>query len=481
MEVDMGEIAPFASVGTRNAPRITASYARYVFWVMFAISFLNYLDRYMLSGAINVIAKELNFGIEGIGFISSAFLLVYTFSTLPLAIWADRTNRKTVVATCVAAWSVITALTALAANYSILFIARMLLGVGEAGYFPAGTALMSDYFSRARRSRIMSWWNVAQVVGILFGTAIGGIVAGLYTGSWRLAFVFTGIPGLFLAWLAWRLREPRRNQADEEAAELDPHMLAMVPEEEAPRHTIKISQNVVAQIKSLLRIRTLLVLTAMQIFAFFVLYVGITFLPTYLQQKDTFGLSSGVAGVFAGGVIALAGLVGTVLGGYMADAFNRRYPGARVLVCGIGFLLSAPAFALAVTIHSLILFTIFFVLTTILLTIYQGPSTAAVQDVVPSFLRATAVCVVLLIAHLLGDAFSPTIVSVLAGAFDPTHGQHFRTGMAGGDLSLALLVTCVPALTLAGLIGTFGARWMGADVVAAEQADRAAKAASEEQ
>jgi MFS transporter, Spinster family, sphingosine-1-phosphate transporter len=170
-------------------------------------------------------------------------------------------------------------------------------------------------------------------------------------------------------------------------------------------------------------------------------------------------------------------MVGTIAGGYLADALNRRYPGARVLVCGIGFLLSAPAFALALLTHNLTVFTIFFIITAILLTFYQGPSTAAIQDVVPSFLRATAVCVVLLIAHLLGDAFSPTIVSIIAAAFDPTHGQHFRDGVAGQDLGMALLVTCVPALVLAGGIGIFGARWMGADIVAAEQADRAAKAA----
>lgn len=147
-----------------------------------------------------------------------------------------------------------------------------------------------------------------------------------------------------------------------------------------------------------------------------------------------------------------------------------------MLVCGIGFLLSAPSFALAITTHNLTVFTIFFVLTAILITLYQGPSTAAIQDVVPSFLRATAVCIVLLIAHLLGDAFSPTIVSVLAAAFDPTHGLHFKNGVAGGDLSLALLITCVPALAIAGLVGIFGARWMGGDILAAEQADREARA-----
>ncbi len=468
----MREISP----DLKTVPRIKASYARYVFWIMFAISFLNYLDRSILSGAMNIIAKELHFGIEGIGFISSAFLVIYTLGIMPLGILADRLARKNVVASTVAVWSVITALTALSMNFAMLFASRMLLGIGEAGYFPAGTALMSDYFSRKNRSRILSWWSVAQVFGILFGTAIGGIVAGLYTGAWRLAFIFTGIPGLFLAFLAWRLREPKRNQADEEAAENDPSFT--VPEVgKEPPHTIKIPQSIAAQIKSLLRIKTLIVLTVMQIFAYFVVSVNLTFLPTYLQQNDTFGFTSGKAGLFSGGVIALAGMVGTVAGGYLADALTRRYAGARILICGIGFLLSAPSFALAVTTHNLVLFTLFFVITTILLTFYQGPSTAAVQDIAPSFLRATAVSTVLLIAHLLGDAFSPSIVSVLAATFDPTHGLHFKNALAGHDMSMALLVTCVPALVLAGLIGIFGARWMGADVAAAEQADRAVKQA----
>lgn len=458
------------------APRIKASYARYVFWVMFAISFLNYLDRSILSGAINEIAKELHFGIEGIGFISSAFLVVYTLGIMPLGVLADRMARKNVVAACVAIWSAITALTALSTSFATLFISRMLLGIGEAGYFPAGTALMSDYFSREKRSRILSWWSVAQVVGILFGTAIGGIVAGLYTGAWRLAFIFTGIPGLLVALLVWRLREPRRNQADEEAADLDPALIATEVRDE-PGPVIHTSQGIAIQIKTLLRIRSLIVLTVMQIFAYFVIYVNLTFLPTYLQQKDTFGLSSGSAGLFSGGVIALAGMVGTVAGGYLADVIARRHTGARILICGIGFLLSAPCFVVAITTHNLLFFTLFFVITTILLTFYQGPSTAALQDVVPSFLRATALSIVLLIAHLLGDAFSPSIVSVLAASFDPTHGLHFKNALAGGDLSLALLVTCVPALVLAGLIGIFGARWMGGDVAAAEEIDRAAREA----
>ena len=470
----MSDIAPSADVGTRTSPRITTGYARYVFWIMFLISFLNYLDRNVLTGAANVIAKELGFSLDGIGYIASAFLIIYTLGTVPLGIWADRAKRRDVVAISVAFWSVATAATALATNFATLFLSRMVLGIGEAGYFPAGTALMSDYFSREKRSRIMSWWSVAQLVGILVGFVIGGALAGLYPGSWRLAFIFTGIPGLLLALLVWRVREPRRNQADEEDMEIY-EARATTKEAQGAEHPIRASTNVFAQFGALLRIRTLVVLILMQIFAFFVLTVNVVFLPTYMQQKDTFGLTSGQAGLFSGAVVVLAGMAGTVLGGYMADWLNKSHPGSRILVCGIGFLLGAPAFAAAVTFHNLPVFTIFFVLSTLLLTLYTGPSTAATQDVVPSALRASAIAISLLIAHLLGDAFSPTLVGVLATSFDPTHGHHFATGMAGQDLSTALLVTCTPALIIAGLIGLFGARWMKGDIAAADEADRIAR------
>ena len=466
----MSDLSPTANPDLGVTKKATRGYAMYVFWVMFSISFLNYLDRNVLSGAANVVARELGFGFDGIGVIASSFLVVYTLSTIPLGIWADRTKRKNVVAICVAIWSLATAFTALANSFLTLFISRMVLGIGEAGYFPAGTALMSDYFSRSKRSRIMSWWSVGQLIGILVGFVIGGVLAGM--GKWRLAFIFTGIPGLLLAFLAWRLREPRRNEADEEEVALYPYTLGQMAEIEEPHQTIHISSNVFSQFGMLLRIKTLVVLIIMQIFAFFVLGVNVVFLPTYLQQLDIFGLSSGQAGLFSGAVIVLAGLVGTVLGGYMADWLNRRHQGARVLVCGIGFLLSAPSFALAITTHNFLIFSVFFIVTTILLTLYTGPSTAATQDVVPAILRASAIAVSLFFAHLLGDAFAPTLVGFLASAFDPTHGQHFAHNMGGQDLARALLLTCTPALLIAGLVGIFGARWMEADVATAQEADK---------
>jgi MFS transporter, Spinster family, sphingosine-1-phosphate transporter len=280
---------------------------------------------------------------------------------------------------------------------------------------------------------------------------------------------------LLLAFLAWRLREPRRNQADEEAIELDPHSAVNEVEVIDSPHAMVVPKNVFKQFGRLFQIRTLVVLIVMQIFAFFSLGAAVVYLPIYLQQKDTLGLSSGLASILAGGVVVIAGIVGLLLGGYMSDVLNRRHAGARVLVCGIGFLLCAPAFAIAVTVHSIGVFIVSFFITAMLINVYNGPSTAATQDVVPSILRATAVAVSLLLAHLLGDAFAPSLIGILAKAFDPTHGGHFANNLAGGDLSMALLVTCVPTLIIAGLVGIFGARWMKGDIAAAELADKSAR------
>src|SRR5947209_8533630 len=139
----------------------------------------------------------------------------------------------------------------------------------------------------------------------------------------------------------------------------------------------------------------------------------------------------------------------------MSDCFHRRHPGARILVCGIGFLIGAPSYILSVivglTSHNIAVYSIFFFSTTLLLNMYAGPAIAATQDVVPSALRASAVAISAFIGHLLGDAFAPSLVGLLAGLIDPTHGQHFAHNLAGYDLSMALVYTCPPALLIAGL------------------------------
>ncbi|MBX5451097.1 spinster family MFS transporter [Thermogemmatispora sp.] len=575
----MNPSAPSVNADLGASRRRTSSYATYVFMIMFSINFLNYMDRYIFIGASPIIGQELGLGLDQLGYLSSAFLIIYTLGTLPFGIWADRTRRKNVVALCVSVWSLATAFTALASNFVALFLSRMVLGIGEAGYYPAGTALLSDYYSRKKRAQIMSRWGAGSMIGLMVGYVLGGFLASLGKGTWRFAFLIAGIPGLVLALLAWRLREPRRNEADErekmeteqagarsteeeqrasslvqihrksvlqaliyllggfilgggasslvlknwgialafviigvvlvlvialfalggllfirrwqqnsmraQASDMEQAIAASLAETAATpppapaeiEEPIAISWRLLRQdFVALFRIRSLIVLTLVQAFAFYAQGASVTFLPVYLHQQDALGLTAAQAATLSGVVVVIAGIAGLIIGGYLADILNPFHPGARILVCGIGFLLCAPSFALAVTARSTTAFMVFFFITAMLILLYNGPCTAAIQDTVPSALRASAVALSLLVAHLLGDAFAPSLVGVLAQHFDPTHGSHFAHNIAGQDLRQALLVTCVPMLALAGLIGIFGARWMKSDVAAAQRADALAQA-----
>ncbi|GHO83951.1 hypothetical protein KSZ_19570 [Dictyobacter formicarum] len=315
--------------------------------------------------------------------------------------------------------------------------------------------------------------GVAQYIGIFAGFAIGGLLGGM--GLWRQAFLVASLPGLLMAILVWRIREPRRNQADEEAMLEEEGRLPSIEKEQPalPAHMAIVKESILKQCWQLLHIKTLLVLTVVQIFAFFVLSVNVTYLPLYLQQGDTFHLSQQFTGIYSGSVIVIAGIIGNLSGGYISDRLGRRFAGARVLICGLSFLISAPTFIAAVLARDFTLFTIFLFITVILFSIYGGPGTAATQDVVPSWLRSSAIAVTVLIAHLLGDAFAPAIIGVMATNFDPTHGQHFLHNMAGGELGQAILITCAPALVIAGIVGIVGARWLQRDVEAATAIEKA--------
>src|SRR5919201_2059355 len=130
-------------------------YARYVLAVMVGINFLNYLDRFILPSVATKIQAEFHLSDSQVGLLGSAFLLVYALATIPFGLWADRGVRKTVVGVGVTIWSLATLFTGLARSYVQLFIARAVLGIGEASYYPAGTALLGDSFGREGRAREM--------------------------------------------------------------------------------------------------------------------------------------------------------------------------------------------------------------------------------------------------------------------------------------------------------------------------------------
>jgi MFS family permease len=469
------------STGLSEVVRKNTRYASYVFWVMFSINFFNYFDRYILPAALTPISTDLNLSPAATGLLPSAFLTVYAIFALPLGYWADRGVRKNVIALGVGIWSIFTFLSGFAIELVTLFISRALVGIGEAGYYPAGTSLLSDYFPSAKRAQILSRWTAGSLIGLALGFTLGGIIADIGStcntcvghiagiSSWRFAFFLAGVPGLFFTFLAYRLREPRRGQADgwiadDSIAEAAPSAQPKVPLGQAFRE--------------LLSNRTIVVTILIQIFGFWVLGSAANWLPTFLTLK--YGVNTGTAGTISGGVLVFAGIAGALLGGWAADLFTRRWISGRVLVGALGFLISAPLLVFALISPSLGVFLPFFFLTGMLLNVYNGPLSAISQDVVRPELRAMAVAITLLIGHLLGDATSSFQVGILINSLahlnplDFSHQGGLGSLDPGGQYtSNAMLLTMPAMLVISGLIGLIGSRVVRKDLQAIESQKQA--------
>ena len=401
---------------------------------MFGINLLNYLDRYVAASVAPMVQKELHLTDSEIGLFGTAFLLVYAVAAVPFGYWADRGVRKHVISVGVAIWSVATLLTGFARTYLQLFISRAAVGIGEASYYPAGTSLMSDYFPKEVRSRVMSIWGAGSTVGIALGFAGGGYLADLY--GWRTAFFICGGPGLVFAILAFTMREPLRG-----AVEKGPSLR-------------KTADAGIRQFFDLLKIPTLRATIIAQTLLFFVLASNAFWLPTVLQRR--FDLTSTSAGVLAGGVIVIGGLVGTLAGGWLADKRATSTPTAHLEVGIAGFVAGAVLVTAAILSPTMTVFVPLFLLAVVALYLYSGPFTALSQNVVSPGLRASAVTALLFIAHVFGDSHSPFDIGLLSD-------------WLGGNLQLALLITSPTLLLAAAAVAAMGLRTVKRDTERMEQ------------
>jgi MFS family permease len=417
--------------------RPTVGQARFGFTILFIINVLNYADRYVLPAVLPKIQADMGLTLFQEGLIGSAFILVYAIATLPLGVWADRSIRKNIVALCVGIWSVATVLAGFTVNFLQLLGVRSVLGIGEAGYAPASLSLLGDFFSKEKRGRILSYWSSGTLLGAAIGFTLGGLVADAF--GWRYAFFLVGLPGLVAAYLAWRMLEPVRGAFDSSGGSEN-------YADSVPAHG-SFGKDFLGSLKKLRPISTYWTLVAALVFSFFTIWGTAYWLPTYIVHS--FHISVGIAGFFSGLVLVSSGLIGTVAGGWLADFAQRRRPEGRLLVAALGFLVGAPLVLIALFIHTLPLFIPVFFLAAISLSFCIGPLNAVIQDVITPTLRATAVGLSLLLAHLLGDAAAPFVIGAIAN---------------NTSLGFALTATAPTFLFLAGLACLIGLRTVARDM-----------------
>lgn len=368
----------------------------------------NFIDRQILVILQEPIKNELGLSDAQLGILTGfSFALIYVCAGIPIAWLADRSNRRNIVAASLALWSAMTALSGLVSNYSQLILARLGVGLGEAGGSPPAHSIISDYFPPAQRGTAISFYSAGIYLGVLFGFAGGGYIAETF--GWRTAFFIVGIPGvLFAAVVLLLVREPRRGRWD--TAKADRPV------------TIAETLSVLRRLRSFWWIALGCAMTS------FVAYGNGNFFPSYLIRNHGFSVAD--VGFALGLVSGIAGAIGTFMGGFIADRLghsDKRWY-LWVPVAGNVLALGPMSYALLGSDAGLILLLLF--PANILNSLYLGPSIAMVQSLVVPGMRAMASAILFFILNMIGLGLGPVMVGVLSDAFaSPFGADNLRYAM----------------------------------------------------
>jgi MFS family permease len=420
MMLDKTESADDQSTAGPAAPsessRVPAA-SWYALGVLTFINIFGYMDRIALSILMQSIKTDLHLSDEQLGLLTGlAFVLFYAVLGVPLARLADRSSRVRLISACLALWSAMTALSGMARNYPQLFLARMGVGVGEAGCVPPAHSLIGDYFPRAKRALGISLFNAGAAVGVAGGMYLIGTMGERF--GWRASLQIVGLMGVPLALITFfTLREPPRSKADQEAAKE------------------KSSQSILTLIRRPAFRNLAIAFSLGQVCTH-----GVSqWAPTFLIRS--FGMTMAEVGAGIGAMTAAGGTFGVVIGGILA---------ARMLPRDARWELWIPAIALAACIPPSLIMVLspyaWLVLAmkgmiALFSAIASGVAIAAVQSFAEPYRRATAVSLVLFLASLLGGGLGPYLIGKVSDLLYPTFGtESLRYALVVASTMLAWAV-----------------------------------------
>jgi predicted MFS family arabinose efflux permease len=373
----------------------------YVLAVLTLVYALNIADRFSISTVLEPIRAELQLTDSGIAILTGwALALFYVSVGLPIAVLADRFNRRNILAISLALWSGMTALCGLAHNYWQLLLARFGVGIGEAGGTPPSTSMLADMFPPARRPMANTIFALGACLGAWLGSQVAGAAA--ERAGWRASFLVLGIPGLAVALIVWlTVREPRRGQLDSSPIGSQPISLS-------------------ATVEFIGGQRSALHLLAGGAAATFWSWGLMWWTPTFLMRSHH--LSVGAAGALLGPMHLIAGTAGTLLAAWLMArraAADPRYV-TRLLAC-VTALTTVPSIFLY-AVDSLQAATVLLWIFVPAVYFYIGPILGLMQNVIPANMRALACAILLFLANLANLMLAPSMVGWLSDWFAASFG-----------------------------------------------------------
>lgn len=370
----------------------------------------NFLDRQILGILAGPIKADLGLTDSQLGLMGGlAFALFYTGLGIPVAWLADRWSRTWIMTGALALWSGFTALCGFATGFWSLFLARMGVGIGEAGGVAPAYSLIADYFPKTQRARALAAYSFGIPIGSALGILFGGLIA--HAIDWRAAFIIVGLAGVAFAPI-FRLivKEPRRGAQDEPVIAPAPTIVEQAPAAPSP-----------GAIALLVR-KPSFWLISLGAAASSVCGYGVAFwLPSFFERS--LGMSLVDRSLFLGVITLVGGVIGVWAGGWLGDRLGPKRPAAYLLVPAAAFLIALPCFFMAIQTQSLVLAFFLFIIPQGLNLAWLGPVITAVQHLVPVAQRSVASACFLFVNNLIGLGLGTWYFGAVSDALTPRFGD----------------------------------------------------------
>ena len=385
------EKTPYSSKKARN----------YALGLLTIVYSFNFIDRQLLAILQESIKIELSLSDAQLGLLTGfAFAIFYVTAGLPIARWADRSNRRNIIALSVGLWSLMTAISGAVQNYTQLLVARIGVGVGEAGGSPPSHSIISDIFPPTSRASAIAFYSTGVNIGILFGFLLGGWLNEFF--GWRVAFVVVGVPGIMLAVLVrMTLQEPVRGMSEQKTA--DDGSVPFVA--------------VIQLLWSRLAFRHMAFAASLNAFAG---YSTTNWTASFMIRSHD--MTTGELGTWLAMIMGFGGAIGVFCGGLLAD---RLAPGDKrwyVWLPAITGFICVPFMAAVYLVDNAYMSLTLSIIPGLLFNVYLGNTIATTHGLVGLRMRATASAILFLILNIIGLGAGPWSIGLFSDYLEPTLG-----------------------------------------------------------
>ncbi len=412
MKSNFGKTTPVAGDGHRN----------YVLLLLMVVYIFNFIDRQILVILQESIKADMGLSDSQLALLSGfSFAIFYVTCGIPIARWADRANRVNIVAASLTVWSLMTALCGMVSSFTQLLLARIGVGIGEAGASPPSHSIISDYFPFESRGRALAIYSMGIYIGILIGFMAGGWIAEFF--GWRMAFLAVGLPGVLLAVVVrMTLKEPVRGMSDTVSTD-DAEQVPMFQ-----------------AVRQLWALRSFRYASLGAAFNAFVGYGALNFMPSFMIRLHQMPI--GQVGTYLALIVGIGGALGAYAGGQISDRLGKRDARWYFWVPGLGTLFAAVWLPIVVLTDSLnLLWTVFFI-NNVSLALFLAPTIAMAHNLVGPQRRALASAMIYFVLNIIGLGLGPLTVGIISDLLMPSTGAE--------SLRWALLIVSQAALLGAG-------------------------------